>query len=298
MPPRRGPSPASPPQPGTEKQAGRRRLGCGRILINTWGKIGSDFVTVMAAGVAFFSFLSIFPAMSTAISAFGLIADPRTLARQLVALHGILPPAAMQLLSDQLESLIAAPQAGLGIGLVVSLLLTFWSATSGVSTLMSALTAAFNETETRSLPVFYLRAFALTLGVGAFAVISLLLIAVVPAVVSLLPFPENMRNIIGLVRWPILAALVWLALALVYRFAPARKLPRWHWLAPGTIAAAVFWLGGSAGFSYYVANFGTYNKMYGSLGAVVVLMVWFYVSALIMLVGAELNSEADKARGA
>jgi membrane protein len=285
-----------PSQPDAKRQAPSRR-GWKRILSNTWTEIGRDFVVVMAAGVAFFSFLSVFPAMSTAISAFGLVADPRTIERQLVALHGLLPPAAMELLTTQLRTLIAAPQAGLGIGLAVSLLFTFWSATSGVSTLMSALTAAYNERESRSLLTFYAQAFALTIGVGAFALISLFLIAVVPAVIAWLPFPQTWRKLIALIRWPILAALVYVALALVYRFAPSREIARWHWLAPGTIAAALLWLGGSAGFSYYVANFGTYNEMYGSLGTVVALLMWFYISAFIVLAGAELNAEADKARG-
>lgn len=273
------------------------RPGWGRILGNVWTEIGRDFIGVMAAGVAFFSFLSVFPAMSTAISAFGLLADPRAIERQLGALHGLLPPAAMELLTTQLRTLIAAPQAGLGISLAVSLVFTFWSATSGVSTLMSALTAAYDERETRSILTFYAQAFALTIGAGAFALVSLFLIAVVPAVIAWLPFPKGWRDAIALIRWPILAALVYVALALVYRFAPSRQIARWHWLAPGTIAAALLWLGGSAGFSYYVASFATYNQMYGSLGAVVVLLMWFYVSAFIVLAGAELNSETDKTRG-
>ena len=161
---------------------------------------------------------------------------------------------------------------------------------------MQALTIAFEEKETRGPIPFYLRAIGLTVGIGLFAVLSLFLIAVVPALIGALPLPELWRDRISLIRWPILAGLVLLALALAYRFAPARRTPRWHWLSPGTVGAALLWLIGSAGFSFYVARFGSYDKTYGSLGAVVILLMWFYLTAYIVLAGAELNAEIEKAR--
>ena len=137
----------------------------------------------------------------------------------------------------------------------------------------------------------------MTIGIAVFGLLSLFLVAIVPAVFEWLPFPKGWRDLIGLVRWPVLAVLLILALGVVYRFAPARRNPCWHWFSPGTIVAALLWLAGSAGFSYYVANFSSYDKTYGSLGTVVVLMMWLYLSSFIVLVGAEFNSEIEQARG-
>lgn len=278
---------AAPPAP---------RPGWGRILGNVWAELDADHVSVMAAGVAFYSFLSIFPAMSALISTFGLVADPAIMEGRIANLAGVLPPAALHLISDQLETLIKAPQGKLGIGLVISLLLTFWSAMSGMGTLMQALTVAYEDKERRGIVAFYGQSAGLTIGAGVFALVSLLLIAVVPAVLDWLPFPDDWRNGIAYVRWPILAALVFIALVAIYRFAPSRETPRWWWFAPGTIAAVALWLVGSAGFSFYVTAFASYNKTYGSLGAVAVLLMWFYVSAYIILAGAELNAELEKAK--
>lgn len=267
-----------------------------RILANVRQELDRNHISVMAAGVAFYAFLSIFPAMSAAISIYGLIADPAIIERQLANLAGVLPHAALRLLSTQLHALIAAPHGNLSVGLIVSLLVTMWSAISGITTLMQALTVTYEEKETRGLLAFYGQAAALTVGIGLFGLVSLFLIAVAPAIVDRLPLPAEWTADVAVIRWPILAALAFVAFAVVYRFAPARQAPCWHWFAPGTIAAALLWLLGSAGFSFYVARFSSYNKTYGSLGAVVVLLMWFYVSAYIVLAGAELNSEFDKAR--
>ena len=268
-------------------------VGWGRILANTWSELGRDNVSVMAAGVAFFAFLSLFPAMSALISLYGLVADPKIIERQLNSLSYMLPKEALTLVSGQLHALIAAPSGALGIGFLVSLLLALWSATSGVSTLMQALTVAYEERERRGILAFYAEAIVLTIGIGAFGVVSLFLIAVVPAILDLLPIELGWAGA-ALFTWPVLAALTFVALALVYRFAPARRVPRWHWLRAGTIGAAVLWLLASAGFSFYVSRFASYDKTYGSLGAVAVLMIWFYLGAYITLAGAELNSEIDR----
>jgi len=248
----------------------------------------------MAAGVAFYAFLSLFPAMSAVISVYGLVADPVAIERQITVLAGLLPQEALVLLSDQLRALIEASPGGLGLGLIVSLVFALWSATSGAGTLMQALTVAYEEDETRGVIMFYLAAVGLTVAIGGFGLLSLFLIAVVPAVVDYLPLPRPWLDAIALIRWPILAVLVLIALGFVYRVAPARREPCWHAFSPGTIAAALLWLVGSAGFSFYVARFASYNKTYGSLGAVAVLLVWLYVSAYIVLAGAELNAELEK----
>ncbi|HEX6443246.1 MAG TPA: YihY/virulence factor BrkB family protein [Stellaceae bacterium] len=283
-------------QPAPQQKPAPARPGWGRILANTWTELDRDHISVMAAGVAFYGLLSLFPGMSALISVYGLVADPSVIQSDLNALAGILPREALKLVSDQLHALIANSPGKLGFGLVISLLLTLWSAMSGASTVMQALTVANEETDDRGILAFYGRALALTIAAILFAVISLFLVAVVPAIIDRLPLPEDWRNAFGLVRWPLLAALVLLALALVYRFAPAHQSPCWSWFGPGTLAATLLWLLGSAGFSFYVARFSSYDKTYGSLGAVVILLMWFYVGAYIVLAGAELNSEYEKAR--
>jgi membrane protein len=274
----------------------KARLGWWTILTNFWAELDRDHVSIMAAGVAFYALLSIFPGMSALISIYGLVADPATIENQLNSLTGILPQEALKLLSDQLHALVAAPRDKLGLGLVVSLLLTVWSSTSGTGAVMQALNVAFEEEERRGVLSFYGRAIALTLGIGLFALLSLFLIAVVPAIINLLPLSELWRDRVSLIRWPLLAIFAIVALGVLYRYAPARQHPSWNCLSPGTIVAAVLWLVGSAGFSFYVARFSSYDKTYGSLGAVVILLMWFYVTAFIILAGAELNSEIEKAR--
>jgi membrane protein len=285
----------TPSQP--ERQvAALPRPGSGRIIADVWAGIDRDHIPVMAAGVAFYALLAIFPGMTALISSYGLVADPAVIERQVAALSEVLPQAALKLLSDQLHALIAAPTAKLGVGLIVSLALALWSATSGTGTLMQALTVAYQGKNTSGVIAFYLRAIALTIAIGIFGLVSLFLIAVVPVAIDWLPIPAMWRTSVALIRWPVLAGLVFVALGVVYRFAPARQTPRWHWLSPGTIAAALLWLIGSAGFSFYVARFGSYDKTYGALGAVVVLLMWLYVSAYIVLAGAELNSAVEKSR--
>lgn len=266
-------------------------------LTNFWAELDRDHVSIMAAGVAFYALLSIFPGMSALISIYGLVSDPATIEHQLSSLAGVLPQEALKLLSDQLHALVAAPRDKLGFGLLISLLLALWSATSGTGALMQALTVAYEERDNRGSLSFYGTAIALTLGIGIFALLSLFLIAVVPAIIDLLPLSEVWRDRVSLIRWPLLAVLALLALGLLYRYAPARQQhPCWHLFSAGTIAAALLWLLGSAGFSFYVARFSSYDKTYGSLGAVVVLLMWFYVTTYIVLAGAELNSEVEKAR--
>ena len=266
------------------------------ILTNFWARLDRDHVSIMAAGIAFYALLSIFPGMSALISIYGLVADPATIETQLNSLSGVLPQEALKLLSDQLHTLVAAPRDKLGLGLLVSLLIALWSATSGTGSLMQALTVAYEERENRGILSFYGRAIVLTIGVGVFALLSLFLIAGIPAVIGLLPLSELWRDRISLIRWPLLAILAVAALGVLYRYGPARRNPCWNCLSGGTMAAAVLWLVGSAGFSFYVARFSSYDKTYGSLGAVVILLMWFYVTAYIILAGAELNAEIEKAR--
>jgi membrane protein len=261
-------------------------------LAHVWRALGRDNVSIMAAGIAYYAMLSIFPGMSALVLTYGLIADPLSIAHHVSALKGVLPNEALTLLSDQLNALVSAPSEKLGIGLIVSVLIAVWSATSGTSAMMNALTIAYDGKEERGLLHFYGLSIALTISGVIFVLVALVLIAGVPAAVTRLPLPPLWREILPSIRFPMLAVLAFLGLGTLYRLAPHRKRPAWDFLRPGTIAASVLWLAGSAAFSFYAAHFGSYDRTYGSLGAVAIMLVWLYASAYIVLIGAELNGES------
>ena len=265
-----------------------------QTLKRVWDEINRDHVSMMAAAVAFYGLVAIFPGLSAAISLYGLVADRAEIEQHLQALAGVLPAEALKLISDQVHQLVSAPPAKLGLGLLVSVALALWSAMSGTSTLMQTLTIGYEEEDDRGILHFYGMALALTLGLIAFGIVALSLVAGLPAVLGALPLPSFWREAVSFIRWPILAVLVLVGLALLYRLAPRRHAPAWEWLAPGTVAASLLWLIASAGFSIYVAQFSSYDKTYGSIGAVVVLLMWFYLTAYIILVGAELNCEVER----
>ena len=274
----------------TEGRSNRLELALWwQLLRRVQEKLERNHVSMVSAGVAFYALLSIFPALSVLISIYGLVADRDDVLHELDLFSGILPAEAVKLLADQMNSLIHAPPAKLGVGFVVSLSVALWSAMSGTTGLMQALTIAYNEPEDRGSLQFYLTAAALTAGFILFSVLALFLIAVIPAVLDWLTLPDFWRGAVSLILWPILAGLGVVGLSVVYRLAPSRGAKRW--ISTGAIASALFWIIGSFGFSLYVARFGSYDKTYGSLGAVVILLMWFYLTAYIILAGAELNAE-------
>lgn len=262
------------------------------ILKRVWANIGADNVSIMAAGVAFYGLLSIFPGLTALISLYGLIADPRDV-QQLIASQRLLPPEATGLVQNQMTALVQAGTGKLGLGLVVSLLFALWSANSGTMAVITALNAAYDEQEKRSYLTVTATALALTSGLVLFGILALLLVAILPAVIDLLPVPSGWRSIITLVRWPILALLVVVALAVIYRYEPSREKARWRWVSWGAAVATIAWIAVSLGFSFYVEHFSSYDKTYGSLGAVVVLMMWLYLTAFVILLGAELDAEME-----
>jgi membrane protein len=268
-----------------------RKRSWGQRLARVWQALGRDNISIMAAGIAYYAMLSIFPGMSALVLTYGLVADPRTIEHHVSALSGVLPSEALTLLSDQLTALGTAPSEKLGIGLVVSVLVAVWTSTSGTSAMMNALTIAYKGEDDRSLVHFYGLSLALTISGIIFVLVSMGLIAGVPAVVTQLPLPQSWQETLSFLRFPVLALLAFVGLGTLYRLAPSRKRPGWDFLRAGTISASFLWLAGSAGFSFYAQHFGSYDRTYGSVGAVVIMLVWFYVSAYIILAGAELNGE-------
>jgi len=268
--------------------------GWWQVVRRAFKESSADNVPILAAGVAFFAFLAIFPAMIAAITLYGIFADPETVAAQVRDLSAALPEQAQPILADQLQSVASASGGALGISLVVSLLAALWSASSGTGNLLKAINIAYDEDESRGFLKVRGIALALTLGAIVFLLLTLALVAVVPVVLNVLPLGPVGTILAQVLRWVLLVALVVAALAVTYRIAPDRDQPRFSWVTTGSLVATVLWIIGSIAFSLYVNNFGSYNKTYGAIAGVVVLMLWLYLTSYIVLLGAEVNAESER----
>ena len=264
------------------------------IVKNVAARIGEDRVTAEAASVTYYSLLAIFPALAALISLYGLVADPSTIGKNVSALQGLVPDGGMQILNDQIRSLTSAPNKALGLGAIAGLLISIWSATAGVKSLFDALNAVYDQRESRSFFHRTWLALLFTLGALVFVMLALGAVVVLPAVLSYIGFASVATVLLSAGRWPVLLAAFLVFLALTYRFGPNRAPVKWHWISWGSLFSAVTWVLGSALFSWYVANFGSYNKTYGSLGAAVGFMTWIWISTIIVLTGAELNAEIER----
>lgn len=247
--------------------------------------------------MAFFGFLSLFPAIIAAVLAYGLFADPKQIRDQAESVATALPSSARDLLLQQIETLTATPQQSLGIGLIISLAAALWSASGGVGHLMSAVNSAYDEEETRGFVRRKALALLLTLGAIVFSLVTIGLIAVAPVVLDANEVSVLARLGLEAARWLLLLGAVTVALAVVYRIAPDRDAPKLSWVSVGALVATVVWLVVSLAFSLYVDNFGSYGETYGSLAAVVVLLLWLWITVYVILLGAEINAESEEQTG-
>ena len=253
-------------------------------------RISQDNLMLIAAGIAFYGMFAIFPALGALVSIYGLFGDTHVVQAQVQQLTVLLPHETATLLNDSLNALLSKPNASLNSGLFVSLGLAVWGARAGTSSLMSGLNVAVERRESRSVIAFNLVAIGLTFAGILFAIVALTAVAVVPIVLDVLPLDATLKTWSAYLRWPILGAFILLALDVVYRFGPSQTHPRWHLVSVGTIFAGVFWIIASGAFSLYVTRFGSYDTTYGSLGAVIVLLLWLWLSALIVLLGATIDA--------
>ncbi len=264
------------------------------VLKRVKAEVKDDNVPLLAAGVAFYAMLAIFPAIIALVTVYGMVADPNQVESQVGEFAKSLPSGADELLTSQLTNVAKAGRQSLSIGLVVSLLAVLWSASGGVQGLVKGLNVVYDERETRGF--VKLRGLSLLLTVGAIivAVVALALITVFPAVIDNLGLGRAGELAASIARWVVLALLVLVALAVVYRLAPDRANPRWRWVSGGAVVALVLWLLGSIGFSWYVDNFGKYNQTYGALAAVIILLLWLFLAAFAVLLGAEFDAETER----
>ncbi|MQA09702.1 MAG: YihY family inner membrane protein [Pseudonocardiaceae bacterium] len=255
----------------------------------------ADNAPMLAAGLAFFAFLAVFPTLIAAITLYGLVADPERVAEQVWESTSILPGSARQLIAEQLTEAISGDGAALTIGLIVSLLAVLWSASSGVSNLIKAVNLAYTGKSARGFGKRRAIALWLTLAAILFMIATLTLVAVLPPVIADFELGFVGRILAEIVRWTLLVGLVVVSLATIYRVAPERHpRPEFRWLSVGVVFATVLWIGGSLGFSLYIELFGNYNRTYGTLAGVIVFMLWLLLTSYVVLLGAEINAEAER----
>jgi membrane protein len=264
------------------------------VLVRVWQRVADNHLDLVAAGVAFYGLLALFPAVAALVSVFGLIADPAEVGEQLTGLRPVMPAEAYDLMSDQMRALGARSGNVLGAGLAGALALSLWSAARGTKSLIMALNIVYDEREDRGF--FHLNALALgmTLMLILLVVLALAMVVALPVVLGFIGLGAISDTLVLWLRWPLLAGLMLAALAVIYRYGPSRHEARWRWVTWGSGLAVALWLVASALFSFYVSQFGTFNATYGSIGAVIVLLMWLYLSGFVVVLGAQVNAEMER----
>lgn len=255
-------------------------------------EIVKDHIGIIAAGIAFYALLSIFPAIAALVAISGLFLDRADVNDTMTVVASILPSDAANIIHEQL---IKVSEGTLGASLVALFGLGFaiYGATKGVVALIGGLNIAYDEEETRGLVSLYLTGFAMTVALVIGLTLAMGLIIILPVAVGLLGLGSRAETVIALMTWPVLAGFVILGLAVLYRFGPSRAAANWRWLSVGAVLATLIWIAASLGFSVYVRSFGNYTETYGTLGGVVILLTWLWMSAYVVLAGAELNAEIE-----
>jgi membrane protein len=288
-----GPSEAELPGVHAEKPTQIPWAGWKQILKRAWAENKADNMPIIAGGVAFFGFLSAFPALLATISIYGLVASPETVAQQVNDLSAQLPQDAAGVIGTQLKSIVDNSGGALSVGLVVSILGALWSASGGVNNLVTAINLAYDEVEARGTIKLRALSLGLTLGAILFVLITFSLVAVVPSLIQALPLGIVGTILAQVLRWGLLLAVFAGSLAVLYRVAPDRDAPKLRWVSLGSVIVTVIWVIVSVGFAIYVDKFGSYDKTYGTIAGVIVLMLWLYLTCFLVLLGAEINSEAE-----
>jgi membrane protein len=261
------------------------------ILWRVYNGLGEDRILMNAGGVTFYALLALFPAITALVSIYGLFSDPGQITNQLDMLYGILPGGGMTVIEEQLTRLAAQDSGSLTFGLVFGLLVSLWSANGGMKALFDALNVVYGQEERRSFLRLNAISLTFTLAMLCFAMIALAAIIAVPVILPALP--DFLGTVINWARWPVMAVLIAVVLALIYRYGPNRDAPKLRWISWGSVLAAVGWLVFSAAYSFYAANFGTFNETYGSLGAAIGFMLWIWLSVTVILLGGKLNASIE-----
>lgn len=267
------------------------------ILFRTYEEINNDRLLALAAGVVFYGLLALFPAITALVSSYALFAKASTINAHLALVSSLMPASAYAIVDEQVTRIVLRGTGDLGAAFFVGLALAVWSANAGVKAVIDALNICYGVKERRGFVKLNAVSLGFTIGAIAGLLLAIAAIVVLPVAMSYLHFGRYGDIAMAWLRWPALLLLVLLGLATLYRFGPDLDNARWRWISPGALFAALAWLGGSALLSWYLASFADYDKTYGSLGAGIGLMMWLWMSAIVVLVGAELNSEIDREEG-
>jgi membrane protein len=285
-------------EPGRGREAeGPTRIpsrGWKDILWRTWEEISADRLLLVAAGVVFYAMLAIVPTITAMVSLYGLFAKASTISGHLGFLAGLIPASAYDLISEQIVRIAANSDGKLTLAFAVALGIALWSANAGMKAIFDALNIIYDEDEKRGFIKLNLISLTFTLGAVVVFLLAIASVIVMPLVLAYLGFAAGQQaGFLPLLRWPVLFVVVMFGLSLLYRFGPSRRDAKWRWVSVGSAFAAFAWLAVSAAFSWYLSKFADYNATYGSLGAVMGLMMWLWLSTSVILVGAELNAEIE-----
>jgi membrane protein len=263
------------------------------ILVRVYHEVSDDRVIAIAAGVTFYILLAIFPAVGALVSVYGLFADPQTIAEHLNGAAAVLPGGAIEIIGEQIKRVVAQGETTLGATLLIGLAVSLWSANAGIKALIDALNIVYDETEKRGFLKLNAISLTFTIGIIGFLLIALGAMVVLPAVLDYVGLGGITESLIKILRWPLLFLVVALGIACIYRYGPSRDKPKWRWITWGSAFASLLWIAASILFSWYAANFGSYNETYGSLGAAIGFMMWIWLSTIVILLGAELDAEME-----
>jgi membrane protein len=263
------------------------------ILLRVYGDISDHRILALAAGMTYYTILAIFPALAALVAIYGLFSNPASIAQHLDQLGGFLPGGAIEVAREQLTSVASKGGQTLGWTFVIGLAISLWSANAAMKSLFDTLNIVYGEQEKRSFIKLNALSLGFTLAGIAFVLLALGAVVVVPLLLEYLGLSSFADLLVRIARWPAMFVILTLALAIIYRFGPSRKAPRWRWITRGSVMATVLWIVASLLFSWYAEHFGTFNKTYGSLGAAIGFMTWLWISAIVVLLGAEIDAEME-----
>lgn len=263
------------------------------IVFRLKDEIATDRVGLIAAGVAFYGLLALFPAITAMVAISGLLVEPSEIVEQLRGLSGIMPEEVIAIITKQATAVAGSREGGLGLAALFGILVALYSASKGMASLMQGINVAYDEEEERGFIKLKLVTFGLTIFLMIGLLLAVLSMLALPAVLAFLSLGAIIEGVITVCLWIGLVGLTILGLSVLYRYAPSRDAPEWKWASVGAIVGCGIWIVASIGFAYYVSNFGSYNESFGTLAGVIVLLMWFWISAFIILLGAELNSELE-----
>ena len=263
------------------------------LLLRLKNNLTKDYLTLVAAGIGFYFLLATFPAIAAVISIYGLFADPNEITTQIHQLSTFVPADVLNLVSVQAEKIAAESGKTLSLSLAASILLTIYGTSKGMKALIKGINMAYHQDQRRKLLSLNLVSLTLTLLMVIYFIVSLTVVAGLPAMLTLVSIPDDIASSLLGLRWPVLFMLAIPGLEILYYFGPTGKKRRFRWISYGSITASVMWMAGSALFSTFMSNFYDFNKIYGSLGVGIALLFWFWLSALTILIGAEINATIE-----